>query len=212
MSWIAVGVVGATALYKVGSGIVKNNKARAIEKANPYPSYEIPQEYQDNVRQAQQMAQQGIPAQAYNNQVSSINRNQAGATEALGRSANPGAGLASVVRAGNDATGDLNAQDAIQRNRNLLTLLQERQVLAQQKEKEWSWDHQQKYLGNLAKSQALRGAANSDINSGFSEIGSLGTTVAGGGVTGGSTGGSGGFMSKGYADSTPVGADQSTIG
>lgn len=116
------------------------------------------------------MANQGIPEPAYTNQLNSINQNQANAVRALGRSANAGAGLAGIVRQGNEATASLNAQDAIARNRNMLQLLQERQQLAQQRDKAWDWNYQQRYLGNLAKSQALRTSGNANINAGFNDI------------------------------------------
>lgn len=170
MSWIAVGVAGGSALLKFGEGELQKGQANSIDKNNPYPQAGVQAEYQQNVNQATAMAQQGMPAQQYNNQQSSINRTQAGAIGALGNSANPGANLASIVRGGNDATGNLNAQDAVQRNNNMLNLLKERQTLAQQKDKAWDWNYQQKYLGNLAKSNALRGASNQNINSGLNEV------------------------------------------
>ena len=145
MSWIAAGIAGGSAIIKGVEGISQNSKANAIEKSNPYPMMGVDQGYQQNVNQAQQMAQQGMPAQQYNNQLNSINQNQSGALQTLSRSSNPGANLASIVRQGDQATGNLNAQDAIQRNRNLLTLLQERQTLAGQKDKAWDWNYQQKY-------------------------------------------------------------------
>lgn len=124
------------------------------------------------------MAQQGIPAQSYNNQLNNIGQNQATAISRLSSSANPGANLASIVRAGDAATNQLNAQDAITRNQNMLNLLQQRTALAQQKEKAWDWNSQQKYLSLLAKSQALKGAGLQNINSGINDLGSIGGTVA----------------------------------
>ena len=170
-------------------GISQNSKASAIENANPYPQMGVQQEYQQNVNQAQQMAQQGMPAQQYNNQLNSIGQNQAGALQTLSRSSNPGAGLASIVRQGDQATSNLNAQDAIQKNRNLLTLLQERQSLAGQKDKAWDWNFQQKYLGNLAKSQALRQSANTNISGALSDVTGAATSLSGLGAFGYSGGG-----------------------
>jgi hypothetical protein len=177
MSWIAAGIAGGTAIFKGVEGLEQKGAANRIDKANPYPAYQIPQEYQDNVNQAQQMAQQGLPQQQYNNQLNSINQNQSAATSALSNSANPGANLASIVRAGDNATGSLNAQDAMARNRNMLNLLQERQTLAQQKDKAWDWNYQQRYLGNLAKSQALRTSGNANINGALNDVTSGATTM-----------------------------------
>lgn len=198
MSWIAAGIAGGSAIIKGVEGISQNSKASAIENANPYPQMGVQQEYQQNVNQAQQMAQQGMPAQQYNNQLNSIGQNQAGALQTLSRSSNPGAGLASIVRQGDQATSNLNAQDAIQKNRNLLTLLQERQSLAGQKDKAWDWNFQQKYLGNLAKSQALRQSANANISGALSDVTGAATSLSGLGAFGGSGGGSPQTMGEKY--------------
>lgn len=170
MSWIYSGIAGGTALLKIGEGALQNHQANSIDKNNPFPTYQIPGEYRHNLTQAENMAQTGMPTQAFNNQLNSINQNQAGAISALSNSANPGANLASIVRAGNSATNNLNAQDAMMRNQNMLRLLQERQILAQQKDKQWDWNSRQKYLGLLAKSNAIRGAGNANISSGLGEL------------------------------------------
>lgn len=176
MSWIGAGIAGASALFKIGSGIAQNHSAGQIEKNNPYPTYTVDPLYKANLAQANQMAQVGLPQQQYNNQANNIQQNQAGAIFSLSRSANPGANLAAIVRQGDQATGNLNAQDAVARNRNMLNLLQQRQQLAQQNDKAWDWNYQQKYLGNLAKSQALRTAGNTNINSGANDVTSTALT------------------------------------
>ncbi len=178
MAWVAIGIAGATALTKVGTGIAQNSQANSIDRNNKFPTMYVQPEYEKNVAQAQNMAQMGIPQQAYNNQSNAINRNQAVGIATLSRSANPAAGVAATVRASNDAMGNLNAQDAMARNRNLLNLLQERRILAGQKDKAWDWNFQQKYLGNLAKSQALRASGNANISGALSDVGGLATAMA----------------------------------
>lgn len=184
MSWIATGIAGGTALIKGVSGIVQNNKASKLEKNNPFPTYTVDPAYQQNVNQAQNMSQTGIPQTAFNNQLNSINQNQASALNAFNGN-NGRTSLASIVRQGDNATGNLNAQDAVQRNQNMLNLLRQRTALAQQRDKAWDWNSQQKYLGNLAKSQALRGSANANINGAINDVGSLGSTIAANGGFGG---------------------------
>ena len=192
MSWVAAGIAGGTALLKTGIGLYQNSQANGIDANNPYPTYTPQNEYQQNVDQAQQMAQEGTPLASYNAQKSAIGANQATALNAVGKSANP-TNVAAIVRQGNAATGQLNAQDAIQRNRNMLTLLQERQQLAQQKDKAWDWNYQQKYLGNLAKSQALRTSGNSNLGGALNDVAGLATAVAGnGGFGSGDSGFTGG--------------------
>lgn len=198
MSWIALGVAGGSALLKVGEGAIQNSKANSIDSKNPYPTESVQGEYQQNVNQAQQMAQQGIAAPAYNNQLNSISRNQAGGLASLSNSANPGGNIASIVRAGDDATSKLNAQDAVARNNNMLNLLKERTALAQQKDKAWDWNYQQKYLSNLAKSNALRGSGNSNINSGLNEVGS--TAMSGAKLGAFGSNGGGGVGNFGYGN------------
>lgn len=181
-SLIGGGLAGIGGLAKGIFGLSQNHQASQIEKNNPFPTETIQPEYQKNLNQAQQMSQVGMPQQQYTNQLNSIQQNQAGALGALSNSANPGASLASIVRSGDAATGNLNAQDAVQRNQNLLRLLQERTVMAQQKDKVWDWNSKQKYLGNLAKSQALRGAGNANIAGGLGDISSLGGQLLKGGL------------------------------
>jgi len=182
------GVAGGSALIKLGTGLFQSHKANSIENSMKYPIAPVQQEYQENVNTAQQRAQQGIQAAAYNAQLNDINRNQAGALQVLGRSANPGANLAAIVRQGDDATNKLNAQDAIERNRNILGLMNARLQMAQQKDKAWDWNFQQKYLQNLAKANQLRGSAHSNISGAFSELGGAGTKLGQLGAFAGSPG------------------------
>lgn len=169
MSWIAAGIAGGSALLKLGTGLIQNHSANSIENQMQYPTAPIQSEYTQNLNQAQNIAQTGIPAPAYNNQLNSIQRSQAGGLAALSRSANPGANVASIVRQGDDATNQLNSQDAMMRNQNLMGLLNARLQLAQQKDKAWDWNYQQRYLSNLAKANQIRGAANSNINGAFGD-------------------------------------------
>lgn len=190
MSWIAAGIAGGSALIKLGSGIAQDISANKAENAMQRPVEGVQPEYTQNVNTAQQQAQQGIAAPAYNNQLNSINRNQATALNTLSKSANPGANLAAIVRQGDEATNQLNAQDSIERNRNLLGLLNARLQLAQQKDKAWDWNYQQRYLQNLAKANQLRGAANSNISGAFSDATGSAVKLSQLGAFNGSGGGS----------------------
>lgn len=186
MSAIIAGIgLGASALASGVYGISQNNKASAIEKSNIRPTQYVDPAYQQNVNQAQQMAQTGIPQEAYNNQLNQIGQNQAGAISQLNRSANPGAGLASVVRAGNAAGNQLNAEDAAARNRNMMVLMQQKDILANAKQDAWNYNYADKYSENLAKSQALRGAAAQNIGGAFNAVGSAGMNLLGSGLMGG---------------------------
>lgn len=151
-------LVGAGALYKGITGAIQTGQANSIDKANIRPVEQVDPIYQQNVNTAQQMAQQGIPQEEINRQLNSINQNQAGAVSSLSNSGNPGANLASIVRAGDNATGQLNAQQAAARNKNTLALIQQRGLLVGAKQNAWNYNYADKYSEQLAKSQALRGA------------------------------------------------------
>lgn len=205
MSGIGALASGAQIYY----GLKQNSEAGKIEKSNIRPFEGVQPEFQQNVNTAQQMAQEGIPAEQYNNAVNGLNRNRASALMSLNNSANPGAGLASIVRAGNDAQSNLTAQDMAARNRNTLALLQQRGILGNQKQRAWQYNFADKYSENLAKSQALRGAGTQNIIGGlqagaqnaqqdeqqfFGLLGSAGSSVTGGGGSGGSGAGAGALM------------------
>lgn len=168
MSFLAVsaGVGAAGLIYSVGKGISQDAKAKAIEKSNVRPTYQIPAEYQQNVNIAKQMAQIGMPQQQYNNQVNAINQNQAGAIAAQNNSANPGANLASIVRQGNAATGNLNAQDAAAKQNNQRFAIGQNGLMGQQKLAQQQYNNFDKYTENFNQAQAYRGAANANFQNG----------------------------------------------
>jgi len=172
-------IAGIGALGKGIFGAIQNHQASEIEKNNHRPTMGVQQELNDNVATADQMARIGLPQQQYENQLNDIQRNQAGGLYALGHSANPGANIASVVRAGNDATNNLNAEDAAARNRNTLALIQQRGILANAKQNAWNYNYADKYSENLAKSQALRGAGTQNIAGALNDIGGAGMSMLG---------------------------------
>lgn len=185
---VAAAIAAGSALYGVGKGIAQGSQANKIDKNNPRPTYQIPQEYLDNVNMARQMAQVGLPQQQYNNQLNQIGTNQAGGIQALGRSANPGSGIASLVRASNDAGNTLNAQDAAARQANQRFYIGENGVLGQQKLAQQQYNKFDKYTEQFNKSAALRGAANQNIQNGINGASSaaLGlASVSNGGSLGG---------------------------
>ncbi|MCW3111366.1 MAG: hypothetical protein JWQ09_5872 [Segetibacter sp.] len=183
-AWVAVGIAGVSAGAKIISGISQKHQANQIEKNNIRPVQSVDPAYQQNVNQATQMAQEGMPSQQYNNSLNNIGRNQSGGLMALGRSANPSAGIASIVRAGNDATNSLDAQSAGMRNQNILNLMRQRNILSQQRQNAFDYNNKDKYSENLAKSQAYLGAGNQNINSGLNEVGSVGATMLSGKMKG----------------------------
>lgn len=168
----------------VGTGISayksikEGHDASEINKNNPRPTYNIPQEYYDNLNIANQMAQQGIPQQQYNNQINNIGQNQASALAQQNRSANPGANLSAIVRQGDLATGSLNAADAGQRENNLRLAMQSRGDLAQQKLAKQQYNKFDKYTEQFNKAAALQGASNQNLGNAINGATSIATNLA----------------------------------
>lgn len=173
MSYVAVGIAGGSALLKGVTGIIQNNKANKLAAANKRPDYVIPQEFQDNLAMAQQMAQVGLPQQQYNNALNGISRNQAGVLAAISRSANP-IGVASVVRATNDATNNLNVADANARQNNQRLLLQQRGIMGNQQLAKQDWDKFSRYRENAQAAQALKGSGLQNIYGAVNDASSIG--------------------------------------
>lgn len=164
--WDAIsGAVSAVPILGgVVRGISQNNKASEIEKNNVRPTYQIPDEYTQNLQIAKHMAQIGLPQQQYNNQLNAINRNQASGVQALGRSQNPTGSVASIVRAGNDASNQLNAQDSQARQQNQFGVINQNAAMGNQKLAQQQYNKFDKYTENFNQAQAYRGAANQNFN------------------------------------------------
>lgn len=168
---------GIGVLGKLWSGFSQKNQANKIAKNNPRGVQTVQSEYQQNVNDAELMAKNGMPSQQYNNALNNIGRNQAGGLRLASRKGGT-SGIASILRAGNDATANLDVQDSIQKNRNMLNLLQERRVLGGQKQAAWNWNTRDKYLENLAKEQALRGAGNQNLAGAFNDATQMGVALS----------------------------------
>jgi hypothetical protein len=176
MSYVAAAVGVGSLAYGIYNSESQKSKANKINESNPRPNYVIPDEFRQNQAMAQQMARIGLPQQQYDNQQNAISRNQAGGLTQLGLSANPGAGVASIVRAGNDANNSLNAQDAAARMNNQRFAIQQNGVMGQQELAQQQSDKFDKYTENFNRAQALEGAANQNLNNSVNSA----ATLAGG--------------------------------
>jgi hypothetical protein len=187
---VSAAIGAGSALYGVGKSISQSAQANKIDKNNQRGTYTIPDEYKQNLAMAKNMAQVGLPQQQYNNQLNGIQRNQAGGLGALAKSANPGANLASIVRQGNDALGNLNARDAQARTDNQRYEIGINGQMGQQKLAQQQYDKFDKYTENYNRSAALRGAAGQNMQNAVngasgmaSNLYALNQGVGGGGNT-----------------------------
>ncbi len=170
--WGALSGLGA--LAKLGTGLVQGIQANKIDKNNIRPIQEVQKEYYQNVADAEKLARMGMPAEQYNLAKQNIQRNQAGVLNTLGRSSNPSAGLNSLLRASNDATLNLDANNANQRVNGLKYLAGQRGALAGQKQQAFDWNKKSNYLAQAAKAQALRGAGAQNLMGAFGDVQQMG--------------------------------------
>lgn len=146
---------GLGGLLGIGQGKARARRnTRPIENVNPLIA--------QNNAIAENDALVGLPQQQYNLINQGIQRNQAGAYRQLGRSANPSAGLASLVRGGNDAILNLGAQDANARMQNRRFAFGTRSALANEQNRVFDWNQRRKYLeeGQAASQQINSGKQN----------------------------------------------------
>lgn len=183
---LGLAIAGAGALMKGITGALQARKANQIDKANQLPIQNVQNEYFQNVADAENMARVGMPKEQYNLAINNLNRNMAGGLRRLGGS---NQSLASMIRAGNDSTLRLDANNANDRTRNRLNLFQQRNILAGQKNSVFDWNKKQPYIANLAKAEALRGAGMQNAMSAFSDLSQGGMMLAANAEGGGSTSG-----------------------
>lgn len=180
MSFLATAAIvgaGAQVLKGIG-GLGQMRKGKRLAKANKRPMYEIPGEFQQNVAEAENDARVGMSQQQYNNTLNNVNRNQAGALRMFGKTGRAGS-LASLVRAGNDATMNLDAQDAAMRATNKRFAFGQRGIMGQQRLAKQQWDKFDKYNENAQAAAALQGAGRQNAMGSLDGISKLGMSYLG---------------------------------
>jgi hypothetical protein len=177
---LGVALAGLGALSKAVTGGFQGIKANNIDKNNIRPTEVVQNEYFQNVNDAEQAAKFGMPVAQYQRALQNIQRNQQGAIRTLGRSANPSAGLTSMLRASNDANLDLDVKNAQDQRQNQRFLIGQRGILANRKESAFDWNQRSKYLADFAKAQALRGAGAQNLMGAFGDAQQLGMFMDGG--------------------------------
>jgi len=174
----AAGISAIPSIIKGVSGLFQIGKGNRLAKQNVRPTQLVNENIAKNAAMAEQMANQGLPQAQYNQAIQGINRNQSGAYAGLGRSANPSAGLASLVRAGNDAVLGLTAADSQARIGNQRFAFGQRSALANEQKDVFNWNSKQKYIENAQAAAALQGAGRQNAFGGLSDLATIGQTVS----------------------------------
>lgn len=174
MSAIGLGIAGAGLIVGGVESDIEAHKANQIQAGLKDPTYNIPEQFYQNREIARQMAQIGLPQQQYNNATNNIDQNQAAAITALNRSGNPGAGITSVVRQGNQAKAKLDAEDAQARENNQRYFINQNAQVGNQELAKQQSDVFDKFTRDFNQMQAYRGASQQNLNNTISSAEQLG--------------------------------------
>lgn len=140
-------------------------------KRNQRPEYNIPQEIQQNLNQAQLYAQQGLPMDVYNRAAGNIDRNAAFGLRSLGDRRSGIAGVSALNQSTNDAYSNLAMQDAQARMNNLAQLYNARNTMAGYRDKAFDLNKMQPFIQRAQEAQALQGAGLQNIMKGLQGAG-----------------------------------------
>ena len=171
------GLGGPAALVGIGSGILgsilgsgQRRKGRKMLASLKDPGYQIPDEFKQNLSQAENMARVGLPSQEYNLASTNIQRGTQAGLRQLGRMSNPFAGIAGLQRSQSDAFARLDASNAAARRQNMLQAMGARREYAGQKLAQQQYA-QQDYMNKVNQANAMIGAGAQNVFGGIANIG-----------------------------------------
>ncbi len=188
LATIGVALAGAGAAGKAISGASQTAKGKKALKNAIDPGYKIPEEFQKNILQAENMARVGLPSQEYNLASTNIERGTQAGLRQLGRMSNPFAGIAGLARSQSDAFARLDASNAAARRQNMLQAMGARRELAGQKLSQQQYA-QQGYFDKVNQANALIGAGRQNVAGALGTVGNIGLGLIGAGGDGGGGGG-----------------------
>lgn len=187
MSWVAAGVASAGLTLSAVKWVSGNNKEKKAkrERANiKAPFYDIQNEYYQNVNQANQLAQGGLPAATKDYYTEKSQQGlTAGIKGVLSGGGNPN-DISTLLKTYDDGIAKIGAIDAETHINNIKYYRDVNKDLAGQKTIQWSINKQQPYLSTLKELSAAQKAGEATkweaANDAMSSISSFGTSMAGG--------------------------------
>jgi hypothetical protein len=178
---IGAGVAGLAGLGQMVSGFSQKRQAnKALKKAKD-PGYVIPEEYSKNLGIAENLAKTGMPSEQYNQAQTNIQRGSQTGLRQLGRMSNPFAAIQGLARGQQEAGMSLDVANAAARRQNILGAMGARREMAQQNLAKQQYG-QQRYMDEMNRAYALKGAGMQNIAGGLRSIGSTGMTAMSGGL------------------------------
>ena len=170
---MAIGAIASAVpqVVKGISGIFQARKGNRLRKSLVRPTEVANPLYQQNVAMAEQMGRVGLPQEQYNNQLNNISRNQAGVLRRFGGSGN---NLASILRASNDATNNLVADDSGARMNNQRFAFGQRGILANAQERAFAYNKKGRYEDDMNYANSLIGAGKQNQMSALDGLSTIG--------------------------------------
>jgi len=177
---LAAGASAASGLIGGITGLIQMGKGRKLLNSLQYPTETIPDEYLQGQNQANQMAQQGLPSEQYNQAMRNIQRQQ---LAALRYSNDRRGGLAvipQIIQGSNDATLNLDAQSAAMRLQNQRYAIGEGNLVGGIKRDIFDKNIRQKYNRDYGYGMSLLGTGNQNFVGGLDKLATGGLIAAGG--------------------------------
>lgn len=171
---LALLAAGAPSVLKGVSGLLGIGAGKRRARRNIRPTAEVNENFLKNVALAENMGRTGLPQQQYNRAFQNIGRNQASAFNTLSRSANPSAGINSLLRSSNDAVLGLDMQDANARLNNQRFAFGQRANLAQDQQRVWNWNKRDKYNEEAQAAAEQIGAGRQNAFGALTDLSQLG--------------------------------------
>lgn len=178
---IGAGIGLASSLIGGIFGGSQLRKANRLERNNVLPIAQVNSNILQNQAMARQMSQIGLASQQYNN---ALQQQQSNLSNVLNVSSRSGQNIpvAGLLRQANQATQNLNIQDAQARQQNQRLLMQQNQAVAQEEQRVWNWNKAQPYLRTAQQVASLRNAGTQNI---FGALGNVSQLAMGGAFDGG---------------------------
>jgi len=177
-------LAAAPSIIKGIGGLAGMIKGNARAKRNIRPEENVNALISQNNAMAENDALVGMPQEQFNLANQGLQRNQAAGFRQLGRSANASAGLASLVRGGNDAALDLGAQDAAMRMNNRRFAFGTRSALAGEQNRVFDWNKRRKFQEEAAAAAEQIGSGKANAMGALTDLSQIGQAYLGGGKAG----------------------------
>jgi hypothetical protein len=153
------------------TGLSQKRKARKLlREAGDQPLMQMPEEITRNQKMAEITAEQGLPSQQYNNAMKNIQRTQASLLSGASDRRSALMALPKLQQQSNDATSNLDAQDAMMKLNNQKTLYSVGNTTAAYKDKLYQNNQLQPWLRKYNYANQLLGAGNQNFTSGLDKL------------------------------------------